>query len=69
MDPKRHARFLEYLELSAYFTRGEMQRLGVDEFVVMDAELEALEAREQAGEIGAEERMRIRALRRLLLRD
>ncbi len=69
MDPKTHARFLEYLELCESFLRADMKKLDRETFPVLDAEYQELEALEANGELDADGARRIIALRKILLRD
>ncbi len=69
MDPKTHARFLEYLELCESFLRANMKKLDRHTFPPLDAEYLELEALEARGELDAEGARRIVVLRKILLRD
>jgi hypothetical protein len=69
MDPKTHARFLEYLELCESFLRADMKKLDKETFPVLDAEYIELEALEARGELDALGARRIVLLRKMLLRD
>ena len=66
MDPAQHDRFLDYLERFEYFGRGDMVRMGRDEFAVVDTEYQRLAALDRRG---VEEEETFVALRAALLRD
>jgi len=67
VDPATHARFLVYLETWPYFRDPGTTKLASADFVVLDRELQDLEAR--LNELRAEERSRRHELRRLLMID
>jgi len=69
MDPRVHARFLDYLELRQYFAQPDIPKLDAKTFTSADAELRKLEARLGAERLTADEHSRIVELRRLLFRD
>lgn len=66
MDPAQHDRFLDYLERFEYFGRGDMVRMGRDEFAAVDTEYQRLAALDRRS---AEEEETFVALRAALLRD
>jgi hypothetical protein len=68
MDPRTHRRFLEYRETFGYFRAERRTMLGREEWLALDAELAALEAR-PARERSEDESARVRTLKRVLLRD
>jgi len=65
VDPATHARFLVYLETWPYFRDPGTTKLKSAEFVRLDRELQALEAR--VGRLSPEERARRQELRRTLM--
>ena len=68
MDPRTHRRFLEYRETFGYFRAERRTMLGREDWVTLDDELAALEARPPR-EWSEEEALRVRTLKRVLLRD
>jgi hypothetical protein len=68
MDPRAHRRFLEYRETVGYFRAEHRTMLGREEWVALDVELAAFEARPPR-EWSEEEALRVRTLKRVLLRD
>jgi len=69
MDPRVHRRYLDYLELREYFARPDLPKLDAARFESLDAELGALIARQERGEIDADGASKMARLRRMLLRD
>jgi hypothetical protein len=68
MDPKVHARFLDYRERYIYFAKGvKAPQLSADEFVAADGEHRALAAKGEARD--DEEDARFQELAKLLFRD
>ncbi|MCC6876556.1 MAG: hypothetical protein IT378_19795 [Sandaracinaceae bacterium] len=65
MDPKAHKRFLEYLERYEYFRQPGLEKLAGEVWLRLDAALVEL----QRDEAGSSNAARIKALRRVLLRD
>ncbi|MBZ0115554.1 MAG: hypothetical protein K8H88_01070 [Sandaracinaceae bacterium] len=65
MDPKAHKRFLEYLERYEYFRQPGLEKLAREDWIRLDAELVELQRDEAVSGNAA----RIKALRRVLLRD
>jgi len=64
VDPREHARFLEYLERYEYFRRPGVAKLDRDQFAALDREHRALKARGPDADPARET-----ALRALLFRD
>jgi len=68
MDRDTHRRFLQYLESFPYWNSPTAKKIGRDEFMELDAELLALEAKGRdhwdAGDI-----RRVAVLKKRLLRD
>lgn len=68
MDRDTHRRFLQYLESFPYWNSPHAKKLGRDEFVELDAEMQALDARGKDGWT-ADDIKRVAFLRKKLLRD
>jgi hypothetical protein len=70
MDPKTHRRYLDYRERYEYFVRGEPKpaMLAQAEFVALEVELRALEAKGEAGR-DDEDEARLLEVVAILLRD
>lgn len=69
MDPARHQRYLEYLELRQYFVRRGDLLLDPATFELLEKKLDALKAREEQGELTRDEQYEVKELEGLLLRD
>lgn len=68
MDRETHRRFLQYREAFPYWNAPSAKMLSREEFITLDAELVALEARGRDSWSGDDAR-RAGALKRRLLRD
>ncbi|MEC7519959.1 MAG: hypothetical protein VYE22_08850 [Myxococcota bacterium] len=68
MDPRAHRRFLDYVDKHVYFGGPDLPKLGREQWLELDAERAAFEARDPDS-LDDDERRRFRALRRLLLVD
>ncbi|MDB4945538.1 MAG: hypothetical protein JWP97_5072 [Labilithrix sp.] len=66
-DPKAHKRYLDYRERHVYFGRAE-RLLGMEEYITLDVELDALMAKGEDGR-DDEEEQRFDELAKLLFRD
>ena len=69
MERETHARFLEYIESYEYFGGPAHERLKRDRWLSLDAELVVLAAKERVEACTAEDLVRLKALRRVLLLD
>jgi hypothetical protein len=68
LDPKVHARYLDYRERYIYFAKGlKAPQLSGDDFATADAEYRVLDAKGDARE--DEEEVRFAELAKLLFRD
>jgi len=68
MDPRTHARFLEYRERHAYFARSGAPMLGAAEFTSSFAEMSELDALGE-DQRSDEQQARLAELRELLFMD
>jgi hypothetical protein len=68
MDPRSHARFLDYRARHAYFARGDAAMLTASEFVAIDSEFLVLEALGEENR-SDEEEARFAELLGILFRD
>lgn len=69
MDPRKHRRFLEYVEKHQYAGAARVERLSREDWLALDEELGPLREKQARDALTANELTRLMALRRVLLID